>query len=294
MELRQLKYFVGIAEGGSFSEASRQFFLSQSAVSQQIKALEEELKTQLFVRNSHKVELTESGELLLPLARQVLQDANHCKERILDVNNMLCGELNIGLTQSLEYQMRQAMIRFMKIYPKVQLNVYYKTIPELIKMLRSGLLDVAFSIKIEGEEDWVESVPLVQYRLCAFMRDTHPLANCKILSFSDLEHQAIIAPEQSIKSQNAVEAYLCKQAANLHVRAVVNELGTLLNLLRHTNCISILSELSDRGDNELRVIPIQELLSPVTAYAHSLKGAHRKRSTKEFVRLLKEEIEKGK
>lgn len=288
MELRQLKYFVGIVDCGSFSEASRQFFLSQSAISQQVKALEEELKTQLFVRSSHKLELTESGRLLLPLARQVIQDANLCKERMQDVSNLLRGELRIGLTQTLEYQVRQTMIRFMKIYPNVQLSVFYKSIPELITMLRGGQLDVAFSIRIEGDNDWVESIPLVQYRMCAFMRDTHPLATRESLSFRDLERQSIVIPESSPNSQNAVEAYLCKAAANLHVRAVVNELGTILNILRNTNCVSILSELSDRGNNELRAIPIDELPTPFTAYVHYLKSGHRKRSALEFVRMLRD------
>ena len=82
MDIRQLQYFVGIAETGRFSEASRMMFVTQSAVSQQIKLLEEELGTQLFARQSHCVLLTESGQELLPLAKKVLEGVEECRNRM--------------------------------------------------------------------------------------------------------------------------------------------------------------------------------------------------------------------
>lgn len=72
MELRQLKYFVKTAETLNFSEAARLLFITQSTLSQQIRSLEQELGTMLFVRDSHGVVLTESGEKLLPQAKKTL------------------------------------------------------------------------------------------------------------------------------------------------------------------------------------------------------------------------------
>lgn len=288
MEIRQLKYFVGIAECGSFSEASRHFYLSQSAISQQIKALEEELKTSLFIRNPHHMELTESGQLLLPLAQRVLQSVQECSDRMTDIGKMLCGQLNIGLTHSLEPYIRKTMIRFMKLYPNVQLCIFYKTIPELIKMLRSNQLDLAFSIKVENEEDWVESTPFVEYHLCAFMRDTHPLANRSLLSFADIRPQSLILPERSLRNRNAIEDFLSKEGNEMKVRATINDAGAIMNLLRTSNYISILSERNIVGQEEICAIPIKELLPPVVNYAHLHKGVHHKRSALEFIRIAKE------
>lgn len=289
MELRQLRYFVGIAECGSFSEASRQYHLSQSAISQQIKALEEELKISLFARTSHKVKLTESGLILLPLAKQVLQSVCDCQERMSDINKLLCGELNIGLTHSLEPYVRRSMIRFMKIYPQVRLNIYYKTIPEMMSMLRAGLLDIAFSIKVEDEEG-LASIPVLEYKLCAFMRDTHPLANRAELTFHDMQQQSIVLPEQGIGKGNAIEEYLSKEGSDMRIRAIINDPCAILNLLKNTNYISILSEHSVLGIDELRAIPIKELSSPIMTYVYQLKGDRPKRSSKEFLRILKEVI----
>lgn len=287
MELRQLKYFVVIAETGGFTEASRRCYLSQSAISQQIKNLEEELNTTLFVRTPHKVILTESGELLLPLARKVLKNVDDCNVLMNDIQGMLCGELSIGLTASLEPYIRKAVAQFIRKYPKVHLHLYYKTIPELITMLRSGEIDMAFSIKVEGEEDWVDSEPIAQYRCCAIMRDTHPLADRDVLTFKALANQPLILPEEPLGERNAIARFLNKSATELKIRATINDPCAILNQLKISNCICILSEHSVDGVDELRAIPILELLTPFTSYVHTLKNAYRKKAIDAFLKEMK-------
>ena len=88
MELRQLRYFIGVAESLNFSEAARNLYVTQSTLSQQIKALEDELGTTLFQRDSHSVELTETGARLLPLAQRTVQDAESCKSQIQDMQDL--------------------------------------------------------------------------------------------------------------------------------------------------------------------------------------------------------------
>ncbi|MBQ0061804.1 MAG: LysR family transcriptional regulator [Bacteroidaceae bacterium] len=288
MEIRQLKYFVGIADTGSFSEASRRFYLSQSAISQQIKILEDELGTQLFTRTPHQVTLTESGNMLLPLARLALQSFSDCKERMNDLNKMLCGELNVGLTYTLEPYVRHAAIRFMKNYPKVQLNIIYKSIPELQEMLRNQKIDMAFSIGMDGLEDEIESFPIMKYRLCAIMRDNHPLATRKQITFKDLEMQNLILPEKGIRDRNAIEEYFSHKASNLRVRAMVNIPEAILNLLQASNYISILCDIIVLEKPNLRAVEIEELSSPVQSYVHFLRQGYRKRSAQVFLKLLQD------
>lgn len=286
MEIRQLKYFVAIAECGSFSEASRKFFLSQSAISQQIKLLEDELGVVLFMRSPHKVVLSEDGEQMLPMARKVLEDVKECRDRMTDVKDELSGELHIGLTCSMEPMVRRAMVLFMRKFPNVRLFVYYKTIPELIYMLRNRQLDMAFSMKVEGEEDWVDSVPIFEYRFAAVMRDTHPLATRKELSFTDLERQSLVLPEKMHRFANAVEDFLSKEGARLCVRAVVNDASAIMNLLRSSNFVSILPEHLVRGIDDLKAVDIAELKEKKTSYVHTLKGVTKKRSVDAFISSL--------
>ena len=98
MELRQLRYFLKVAELLNFSEASKALFITQSTLSQQIKQLETELDTTLFERNSHEVMLTEAGQKLVRYAQKVVVDADICQQKMTDLKSLLTGELNIGVT----------------------------------------------------------------------------------------------------------------------------------------------------------------------------------------------------
>ena len=81
MELRQLRYFAKAAETLNFSDAARALNIAQSSLSQQIRQLEDELNVQLFLRNSHSIQLTEAGELMLPYALRTIHDAQNCSDR---------------------------------------------------------------------------------------------------------------------------------------------------------------------------------------------------------------------
>lgn len=288
MEIRQLKSFVGIAETGGFSEASKLLYLTQSAISQQIKALEEELGTRLFVRQAHRVVLTDSGRELLPLARRVLEGVTQCYDRINDLRGLLCGELSVGLTNTLEPYVRPTMLRFMRMYPKVKLNIHYKTLSELLKCLREREIDIMLSMMPTSEHDFVESVALIKYNLKAIMRVNHPLAKRESLSFSDLMPHKLILPEKGLKDRNAIDSFVYNGTGNLNVCALVSDSNAILNLLQESNCISILAEHSIANRPSLCAVPITELNRPIEIYAHYNRTTNRKRSATEFVELFRE------
>lgn len=85
MELRQLRYFVTVAATRSFSDAARKLFITQGTLSQQIKQLEDEMGVQLLARTSHSVMLTEAGEELLPFAKETIDSAINCRNRMIDM-----------------------------------------------------------------------------------------------------------------------------------------------------------------------------------------------------------------
>ena len=91
MELRQLKYFVRLAETLNFSQAAKDLFITQSTLSHQIMQLENEFQQPLFLRNSHEVSLTEAGQTLLPLAKDTLMSADNCMLRLDELKNLVGG-----------------------------------------------------------------------------------------------------------------------------------------------------------------------------------------------------------
>lgn len=287
MDIRQLQYFVGIAETGRFSDASKMLFVTQSAVSQQIKLLEEELETQLFVRQAHNVSLTESGQELLPLAKNVLRGVTECYDRISDLKGLLCGTLNIGLTFSLEPYVRETMLTFMSQYPKVKVNAYYKGLSELLRMLREHDIDVMFSMMPTSPHEFVTSVPLTEYRLAAIMRNNHPLAKKNVLHFSDLLLHKMILPEKGLRDRNAIESFVHAETGNLNVVSLISDVHAIMNILQESNYVSILTEHTINNYPSLCRVPIAELSKPLKIYAHFNNTTARKHSADVFVDMLK-------
>ena len=126
MEIRQLKYFLKVAEALNFSEASRRLYITQSTLSQQISHLEQEIGLPLFERNSHGVYLTEAGKELRPYAQKAVIATDSCFDHIEDLKKMLTGELNIGITYSFSTVMSETVVEFLRAYPGVKLNICYQ------------------------------------------------------------------------------------------------------------------------------------------------------------------------
>ena len=286
MEVRQLKYFIGVADTGSFSEASRKLFVSQSAISQQIKMLEDELNAQLFVRQHNNVTLTENGTTLYPLAKQLLTGMEECHIRMKELKDLLCGELNIGLTYSLESYMRDAMLGFMRQYPKVQVNAHYKNLPELLRMLRNDEIDMMLSMMPTSPHDFIHSIPLTEYRLAAVMSKSHTLAGKESITFHDLLPHKLILPEKGLRDRNAVESFIHKETGNLNVQAIVNDVNALLNIIQTSNFVTILTEASIANRPTLCFVPIEELKDPIPIYAHFNDQVSKKNSAMKFLDIL--------
>lgn len=288
MDIRQLQYFVGIAETGRFSEASRLLFVTQSAVSQQIKLLEEELGTQLFVRQAHSVALTESGQELLPLAKKVLQGVTECYDRMNDLKGLLCGTLNIGLTYSLEPYIRETMLAFMSRFPKVKVNAYYKSLTDLLRMLKEHEIDIMFSMMPTSPHEFATSIPLTEYRLAAIMRANHPLAKKEIIQFSDLLPHKLILPEKGLRDRNAIESFIHTETGELNVVSLISDVNAIMNILQESNYISILTEHTIKNCPTLCRVPIKELSKPIKVYAHFNNTILQKHSADVFVEMLQQ------
>lgn len=289
MEIRQLKYFINVAETHSFSEASRQCYLSQSAISQQIKLLEEELGCQLFLRNTHSVMLTESGEELLPLARKALKSFDTCQEHMLGIRGLITGQLNIGMTEAMEPYIRHAVMEMLKRYPQLHINMFYQPSQELRRMLIAHELDLAFTINTPEEGDGIESEPITSYGIYAIMSKTHPLANKEHLSTQDLRAQNIILPERNGGAMRALGQKIQAELELMNIRSYSDSANAILNIVQESHFISFLSHRTIYGRSGLVAKEVKELPSQVYCYAHKLKEVCQKQSSKVFLEILTKE-----
>lgn len=290
MELRQLKYFVKVAELLNFSEASKALFVTQSTLSQQIKQLEQELGTQLLLRSSHNVALTEAGRELLPCARQTLNDAALCVEKLSDLNEMLSGNLNIGVTYSFSPILTETLMTFMKIYPKIKLNIFYKPMAELMDMLRQREIDFVLAFKPTQPVEGVESHILFQNCLSAIVGTLHPLAGYDKVSLADLQRYDLALPTKGLQARNAFDHVLSYAPYDYRIRIELNEVNILLKLIRQNKLVTVLAEATIHNESGVKAIPIDIPDNEMTGCVHTLKDTYRKRSMQEFIRLLGQSI----
>ncbi len=290
MELRQLRSFIKLAEKLNFSVASRELCLTQSTLSQQIKTLEDEFGAMLFIRNSHSVALTEAGMELLPFARKTVADAEECRQRIIDLQEMLVGELNIGVTYSFSPILTETIFTFMKRYKGVKLNIFYKPMADLMDMLRLREVDFVLAFRPSTPAANIESHVLFQNYLAAIVSDSHPLASKGSISLDELARYNLALPSKGLQARNALEKILERYPHDLDIRIELNDPNILLNLIRNSNLVTVLAEASVHNQPGVRAIPLDHPENEMTGCVNTLAGSYHKKSICEFVKLLSESV----
>lgn len=146
MEIHQLRYFVAVAEEGSFSNAAEREHVSQPSLSQQIHKLEAELNQQLFDRLPRSVVLTEAGRDLLHYARQILSSIADARQAMAEHEHEVAGKLSVGAIPSIAvYVLPRLIQRFQQRYPKVTFELFEDTTDKLAQRLEDGTLDIALA-----------------------------------------------------------------------------------------------------------------------------------------------------
>lgn len=288
MELRQLRYFVKAAETLNFSEAAKALYITQSTLSQQIRQLENEMGIALFDRNSHSVMLTEAGEHLLSQAIDAITAADTCVTKINDLKQLQTGTLNIGVTYSFSPILTEPLIMFMKQYPKVKLNIYYKTVDELMEMLIRHQVDFVLAFKPMEVGEEIEFHTLFDSRLSVIMREGHRLCNRESLTLDDIKDYDLALPMRGMQARNKLSAIVGDDMSKLNVRAELNEVNILLQLIRATDIVSILTEATLHGHDGIRHIPLNVKGSDMAGCVHMLKNSYRKHPASAFLKLLSE------
>lgn len=286
MEIRQLKYFVATAESLNFSEAAKRNYVTQSTLSQQVKQLENEMGVQLFERNNRSVFLTEAGKELLPFAIDAIHAVDNCQQRIMDLQHFLTGTLNIGVTYSFSPIVMESIFTFMERFPKVKLNVYHKSVEELMEMLHCRKVDFVLSFKPSVINSDVESQVIFENHLSAIVNSNHPLASKDVVELSDLERYDLALPSHGFQSRNTFEELQAQHKNKFRVRIELNDANILLKIIKQSEMVTILSESSIHNINGVKAIPINCTNNKMEVCIHILKDTYRKKSLTEFIEIL--------
>ncbi len=221
LELRQLRYFVEVAEREHISEAAEHLHVAQSAISRQIANLEEELGTPLFERIGRNVKLTPIGKTFLEHTITALKAIDFAAKQVEEFLDPAKGTIKIGFPTSLaSYVLPTVISAFKKEYPDVSFHLRQGTYKFLIDAVKNRELNLAFLGPLPPKDESINTTILFSENIHALLPANHRLAKNKQINLVDLRNENfVLFPEGYILHKVAVEA--CRSAG--FVPAITSE-----------------------------------------------------------------------
>ncbi len=292
MEIRHLRLVKTVAETKNLTKASQQLFLSQSALSHQLREIESRYSTQIFVRAKKQMHLTQAGERLLKTAHIVLDEL---EKTDCEINTMLAKDEGSLRVSTMCYTCYHWLSPTLKIYKKKFPNVSIEVLPEAtyatIEALLNGRLDIALSSEKIKDPNLIYR-PLFEDQLLAVVSPNHPLAQRKRLHPKDFELEPFIKYDIPEAHSDIINNFFKPNSVKLPRIIHMRLTEAIIELVKADMGISILAKWSvqqylDRG--ELAGIPISKLGNRIW-YAVTLKNLVEPRYLTEFIECLKSEI----
>lgn len=200
MELRHLRYFVAVAEEEHITRAAARLSIQQPPLSQQIKALEEELGVTLFTRLGKRIHLNAAGKLFLSDAREILTRADDAKKRVRRFDLGEEGRMRVGYTSSASlHELTPGIVRaFRAAHPLISLEIEEGAAHDLLSALEEERIDAAFVRSPVTHYATLESMTLIQENMVVALPIQHPLAApaASGLRLEDLKHEPFILYRQ--------------------------------------------------------------------------------------------------
>lgn len=259
MEIRVLRYFLETAREGNMSRAAERLFVSQPTMSKQLKELERELGTKLFVRSNYSIKLTEAGMLLRDRAEDIISLVDKTEAEFKSLEEMKSGDIYIGAPESESMRIfAEAVHDLQKQHPGIRCNIYSGNLEDVCAKLDKGLLDLAIVMSYVDLEKYNYIAMNTEDKWGVVMRRDDPLADKESFTVSELVGLPLICSRQW--AVHELPMWLGAKARDLNVVATYN-LAFNGSVMAKTGLgyEITLDRLIDTGnDSELVFIPLSD------------------------------------
>ncbi|WP_418791690.1 LysR family transcriptional regulator [Phosphitispora sp. TUW77] len=260
------KVFYYVSKDLSFSSASVKLYISQSAVSQSIKLLENKMNCRLFIRNTKQVKLTREGEMLFEYVSQAFNFIKAGERRVSELRSLESGEVRIGASDTIcKHYLLPYFKKFISLYPNINIQVTNRTSPMCIELLNNGSVDVIV-VNIPEKPDKnheIKELKKIQDIFIAGNNFTH-LKN-KVVQLEELNHYPLLMLEKNTVTREFIDSYLKQKGITLTPEIELGSVDLLVELAKIGLGISfvvrdyIAKELSD---GEIFALNIKEKIPP--------------------------------
>ena len=243
MEFHQLRYFVAVAEEGSFSRAAAKVRVAQPSLSQQIRKLEAEVGQPLFDRLPRSVVLTEAGRCLIDYARQILASIGDARRCVDEFKDEVAGRLAVGAIPTIApYVLPELIGKFQKHYPQVTLEIVEDVTDGITRRVEGGELDVALASTCQ-QSPTLRRESLGSEPLLALVPKRHPLAKKALVAMDDLKSQRFLLLHEMHCLSQQVNHLLAARRLRPEIALAGSQLGTIANMVAAAIGVSIVPQM---------------------------------------------------
>ena len=243
MEIHQLRYFVAVAEEGSFSRAAARVRVAQPSLSQQIRKLEAEVGQPLFDRLPRSVVLTEAGRCLIDYARQILASIGDARRCIDEFKGEIAGRVAVGAISTIApYVLPELVVTFQNHYPQVTLEIVEDVTAGIRRRIEAGELDVALASTCQ-QSPTLRRERLGNEPLLALVPEGHELAKKTEITFDDLKSQRFLLLHEMHCLSQQVHHLLESRRLQPEIALAGSQLSTIANMVAASIGISIVPQM---------------------------------------------------
>jgi DNA-binding transcriptional LysR family regulator len=226
MDFSQLVTFLEVAKLGSFSRAGQKVFRTQSAVSAQIRQLEQEYGDRLLDRSGKDVTLTPAGRVLLAYAERLIQLRDESKLAVADHGSGPRGKLVIGANEATcLYVLPDVFAKYCRLYPEVQFSIYRNFSYKIMEKLEAGTIDVGI-ITLPVKSSKLKTSPIFRDQLMWMVDPQNPLAKHDVVSISEIARQPMLLPKTGY-TRRLMDKLLRPYESDLQIRMELPSVGMI-------------------------------------------------------------------
>ncbi|MEU6818459.1 LysR substrate-binding domain-containing protein [Streptomyces sp. NPDC046860] len=259
MEIRQLRYFIAVAQEANFTRAAELVHISQPGISAQIRQLENDLGATLIDRSGRSVQLTAVGEVVLAHAKSVLSSMDSLRQAVDEMNGLVRGKLVVGMVTACTVQpLFDALSGFHLAHPGVEISLVEDDSAKLVEYVREGSVDLALIGAAHRAPEDLDGWQVVSEPIVAAVPHGHPLAESGGVTLAELSAYPIVC----LPAGTGIRATLDQASAALGLTPTIalqaSAPGAVMNLAERGLGVAVLSESMTAHQEGLTTVPITD------------------------------------
>lgn len=261
LSLNQLRAFYYAANSGSITRAADRLFITQPAVSLQIKALETQCGVKLFVRTKKILELTDPGKRLYLVAQKIFSLVGEAERILSEESEFILPPLRIGSTKTLvRHFLAKYISKFRKAFPRIQIQLGEGSSEDMLKSLLEDRNDLAIVGRLPYDER-LRVIPFIQDELVLLAAPGHPLCSRERVSVEDLEGETLILREKGSGTRRVIDQLFEEKGIFTSAFIETGNVDFLKEMVRQGNGITLLARMGadrDLATGNLIALPLRE------------------------------------